>query len=94
MSQYKLLPSYTDLTSLSLDCGLGGHTTGPVIFSAAVGGDRLLGAGPRPPGDHGAEDCVCSYLVPGSLLRVYANVNLAIGLMIGKLFPAQARESW
>ena len=42
MSQYKLLPSYTDLTSLSLDCGLGGHTTGPVIFSAAVGGDRLL----------------------------------------------------
>ena len=42
MSQYKLLPSYTDLTSLSLDCGLGGHTAGPVIFSAAVGGDRLL----------------------------------------------------
>ena len=38
MSQYKVLPSYTDLTSLSDDL----HQAGPVLCHAQVGGDRLV----------------------------------------------------
>ena len=37
MSQYKVLPSYGDLTSFGADMG-----PGPLMFSAHIGGDRLL----------------------------------------------------
>ena len=38
MSQYKVLPSYTDLTTLTDDL----HQAGPVLCHAQVGGDRLV----------------------------------------------------